>query len=60
MMSKHSKKLQEIGFRIASLRKSKDLTQEGLEEKASISYSYFTKIEALIVILRFLLKHYWI
>lgn len=46
MISKHSKKLQAFGFRIAELRKSKGLSQEDLAEKASISYSYLTKIEA--------------
>lgn len=46
MISKHSKKLQAFGYRIAYLRKSEGLTQEQLAEKASISYSYLTKIEA--------------
>lgn len=46
MISKHSKKLKALGYRIANLRKSQKLTQEQLAEKASISYSYLTKIEA--------------
>ena len=46
MSSKHTKKLKSLGSRIASLRKSQGLSQEDLAEKASISYSYLTKIEA--------------
>lgn len=46
MSSKHTKNLKALGSRIASLRKSRGLSQEELAEKASISYSYLTKIEA--------------
>lgn len=46
MSSKHTKNLKSLGSRIASLRKSRGLSQEDLAEKASISYSYLTKIEA--------------
>ena len=46
MSSKHTRKLKLLGSRIASLRKSQGLSQEDLAEKASISYSYLTKIEA--------------
>lgn len=46
MSSKHKKNLKALSSRIASLRKSRGLSQEELAEKASISYSYLTKIEA--------------
>lgn len=46
MISKHTKKLQALGCRIAELRKARGLSQEDLAERASISYSYLTKIEA--------------
>lgn len=46
MNQKHTKKIQEIGKRIAAVRKDKGLTQEELAIKASISYSYLTKIES--------------
>jgi len=46
MSSKHSKKLQSIGSKISTFRKAKGLSQEDLAIKASISYSYLTKIEA--------------
>ena len=46
MNSKYSDQLRNIGIKISSIRKSKGLTQEDLAIKASISYSYLTKIEA--------------
>lgn len=46
MNSKHTQQLRAIGEHIAQIRKSKGLTQEDLADKASISYSYLTKIEA--------------
>lgn len=46
MKSNHTQKLKCIGKKIANLRKSKGLNQEELAIKASISYSYLTKIEA--------------
>lgn len=38
-------KLQKIAARIKELRKSSDLTQEQLAEKANIDYKFFQKIE---------------
>jgi DNA-binding XRE family transcriptional regulator len=38
-------KLQKIATRIKELRKSSDLTQEQLAEKANIDYKFFQKIE---------------
>ena len=46
MNSKYSDQLRNIGIKISSIRKSKGLTPENLAIKASISYSYLTKIEA--------------
>ena len=46
MNTNHKRKLQSIGKKIAYFRKQKGLTQEELAIKASISYSYLTKIEA--------------
>jgi len=46
MSSKHAKRLQTIASNISAIRKSKNLSQEDLAIKASISYSYLTKIEA--------------
>ena len=46
MNSKYFNQLKNIGNNISSIRKSKGLTQEELAIKASISYSYLTKIEA--------------
>lgn len=46
MSTKHSQKIRQIGTRVATFRKSQGLTQEELAVKASISYSYLTKIEA--------------
>lgn len=46
MSMKHLKRLKALGLNISKCRKSKGLTQEELAIKASISYSYLTKIEA--------------
>jgi transcriptional regulator with XRE-family HTH domain len=47
MSEKHSDKYQIIGQTIKHYRKEKKLTQEQLANKASISISYLTKIEAI-------------
>ncbi|MDR0854632.1 MAG: helix-turn-helix domain-containing protein [Clostridiales Family XIII bacterium] len=46
MSAKYSAYYTAIGQRIKEYRKVKGLTQEALAEKASISISYLTKIEA--------------
>jgi transcriptional regulator with XRE-family HTH domain len=46
MSEKHSTYYKAIGQRIKECRRSKCLTQEVLAERASISISYLTKIEA--------------
>lgn len=46
MEQKHADKYRIIGQTIKKYRKSKNLTQEQLADKASISISYLTKIEA--------------
>lgn len=47
MEQKHADKYRIIGQTIKKYRKLKNLTQEQLADKASISISYLTKIEAL-------------
>ena len=47
MSQKHSEHYKRIGQSIKKYRKQKGLTQEQLADKASISISYLTKIEAL-------------
>lgn len=47
MEQKHADKYRIIGQTIKKYRKLRKLTQEQLAEKASISISYLTKIEAL-------------
>ena len=47
MGQKHAEKYKIIGQSIKKYRKLKKLTQEQLADKASISISYLTKIEAL-------------
>lgn len=46
MEQKHADKYRIIGQTIKKYRKLKNLTQEQLADKASISISYLTKIEA--------------
>ena len=46
MSTKYSERYKAIGLRIKYYRKQQGLTQEALAEKASISISYLTKIEA--------------
>lgn len=46
MAQKHSDKYKIIGRTIKTYRKQKHLTQEQLADKACISISYLTKIEA--------------
>ena len=47
MEQKHADQYRIIGQTIKKYRKLKNLTQEQLADKASISISYLTKIEAL-------------
>ena len=47
MEQKHADKYRIIGQTIKKYRKLRKLTQEQLAERASISISYLTKIEAL-------------
>lgn len=47
MSQKHSDKYTIIGQAIKRYRKQRGLTQEQLADKASISLSYLTKIEAV-------------
>jgi transcriptional regulator with XRE-family HTH domain len=46
MSVKHSNKYKAIGLTIKRYRKMKNMTQEELADKLSISLSYLTKIEA--------------
>ena len=46
MSYKYSTRYQAIGQHIQKVRQSRGLTQEDLAEKAGISISYLTKIEA--------------